>query len=414
MIVNGFPATAAYSLHGPPNAANSNGNARRRFVAKFPRSSASAKRTLFSHLASCRSASDSSSSWSSLVPPSRSRMENSVSISDHHLPTVMITNDDGIDAPGLRSLVRVLVSSRRFHVLVCAPDSEKSAVSHSITWRHPISAQRVEIDGATAYGVSGTPADCTSLGISGALFPSVPDLVALCLSSPASKLTLRRMLLMILFRLSDSFLVVSGINMGSNCGYHIVYSGTVAGAREAFFNDIPSISVSYDWVGGKSSVEDFTLAAEACIPIITGILAEVKSKKYPSGCFLNVDLPTNVTQHKGYKLTRQSRSIYRMGWKQVTSTTQGGKMLSTMTMDTDGKMQAEADTKDDASQGNLVFKREVRGAQIVEDDTDHKYLKDGYITVTPLSALSPADVGCHTYFKDWLPSVVDHTSPSAL
>ncbi|CAL1411366.1 unnamed protein product [Linum trigynum] len=311
-------------------------------------------------------------------------MENSVSISDHHLPTVMVTNDDGIDAPGLRSLVRVLVSSHRFHVLVCAPDSEKSAVSHSITWRHPISAQRVEIDGATAYGVSGTPADCTSLGISGALFPSVPDLV------------------------------VSGINMGSNCGYHIVYSGTVAGAREAFFNDIPSISVSYDWVGGKSSVEDFTLAAEACIPIITGILAEVKSKKYPSGCFLNVDLPTNVTQHKGYKLTRQSKSIYRMGWKQVTSTTQGGKMLSTMTMDTDGKMQADADTTDDASQGNLVFKREVRGAQIVEDDTDHKYLKDGYITVTPLSALSPADVGCHTYFKDWLPSVVDHTSPSAL
>ncbi|CAI0559533.1 unnamed protein product [Linum tenue] len=386
MIVNGFPATAAYSLHGPPNAANSNGNARRRFVAKFPRSSASAKRTLFSHLASCRSASDSSSSWSSLVPPSRSRMENSVSISDHHLPTVMITNDDGIDAPGLRSLVRVLVSSRRFHVLVCAPDSEKSAVSHSITWRHPISAQRVEIDGATAYGVSGTPADCTSLGISGALFPSVPDLVALCLSSPASKLTLRRMLLMILFRLSDSFLVVSGINMGSNCGYHIVYSGTVAGAREAFFNDIPSISVSYDWVGGKSSVEDFTLAAEACIPIITGILAEVKSKKYPSGCFLNVDLPTNVTQHKLRKW--EFLSLYQT------------------------KFHCYIFRKIRFVYLNLIS--QVRGAQIVEDDTDHKYLKDGYITVTPLSALSPADVGCHTYFKDWLPSVVDHTSPSAL
>ncbi|CAI0559534.1 unnamed protein product [Linum tenue] len=356
MIVNGFPATAAYSLHGPPNAANSNGNARRRFVAKFPRSSASAKRTLFSHLASCRSASDSSSSWSSLVPPSRSRMENSVSISDHHLPTVMITNDDGIDAPGLRSLVRVLVSSRRFHVLVCAPDSEKSAVSHSITWRHPISAQRVEIDGATAYGVSGTPADCTSLGISGALFPSVPDLV------------------------------VSGINMGSNCGYHIVYSGTVAGAREAFFNDIPSISVSYDWVGGKSSVEDFTLAAEACIPIITGILAEVKSKKYPSGCFLNVDLPTNVTQHKLRKW--EFLSLYQT------------------------KFHCYIFRKIRFVYLNLIS--QVRGAQIVEDDTDHKYLKDGYITVTPLSALSPADVGCHTYFKDWLPSVVDHTSPSAL
>ncbi|CAL1396767.1 unnamed protein product [Linum trigynum] len=276
-------------------------------------------------------------------------MENSGAVSsfDHHLPTVMVTNDDGIDAPGLRSLVRVLVSTRRFQVLVCAPDSEKSAVSHSITWRHPISARRVEIDGATAYGVSGTPADCTSLGVSGALFPSVPNLV------------------------------VSGINMGSNCGYHIVYSGTVAGAREAFLKDIPSVSVSYDWVGGKSSVDDFTLAAEACIPIISSILAEVKSTKYPSGCFLNVDLPTNVTQHKGNKLTRQGKSIYRTGWKQVTSTTRG-KMLSTMTMDTDAKMPVEADIMADASQGSLIFQREVEGAQIVEDDSDHKYLKDGY------------------------------------
>lgn len=62
----------------------------------------------------------------------------------------------------------------------------------------------------------GTPADCTSLGISRALFPTTPNLV------------------------------VSGINKGSNCSFHIVYSGTVAGAREAFFNDIPSISISYD------------------------------------------------------------------------------------------------------------------------------------------------------------------------
>ncbi|GMP77064.1 hypothetical protein CsSME_00033470 [Camellia sinensis var. sinensis] len=132
-------------------------------------------------------------------------------------PTVMVTNDDGIDAPGLRALVRVLVSANRYEVFVCAPDSEKSAVSHSITWRNAVSVKEVEIDGATAFAVSGTPADCTSLGISKALFPSTPDLV------------------------------ISGINMGSNCGYHIVYSGTVAGAREAFFNGVPSLSISYDW-----------------------------------------------------------------------------------------------------------------------------------------------------------------------
>ncbi|CAN0856746.1 5'-nucleotidase SurE [Linum grandiflorum] len=359
------------------------------FAAKFS-SCAFAKRAQFPHhllfhsltITNNRDYSTSSCSHISLpVVSSLPTMDNSDS--DHPLPTVMVTNDDGIDAPGLRSLVRVLVSTRRFHVLVCAPDSEKSAVSHSITWRHPISARRVPIDGATAYAVSGTPADCTSLGLSKALFPSVPDMV------------------------------VSGINMGSNCGYHIVYSGTVAGAREAFFNDIPSISISYDWVGGKSSVEEYTLAAEACIPIITGVLGEAKNKKYPSGCFLNIDLPTNVSQNKGYKLTRQSKSIFRMGWKQVTSTADGGKMLSTMTMDTDPVTQTEVNTSN-ASEGDLVFKREVRGAQIIEDDTDHKYLKDGYITVTPLSALSPADTGCHAYFKDWLPSVVERASPSAL
>ncbi|PNX78106.1 5'-nucleotidase surE-like protein, partial [Trifolium pratense] len=104
--------------------------------------------------------------------------------------TIMITNDDGIDAPGLRALVNSLVATNLYNIQVCAPDSEKSAVSHSITWLHPIAAKKVHIDGTTAYAVSGTPADCTSLGLSKSLFPTVADLV------------------------------VSGINMGNNCGYH--------------------------------------------------------------------------------------------------------------------------------------------------------------------------------------------------
>ncbi|CAK8570996.1 unnamed protein product [Lathyrus sativus] len=140
--------------------------------------------------------------------------------------TIMITNDDGIDAPGLRALVAALVATNLYNIQVCAPDSEKSAVSHCITWIHPIAAKKVHIDGTTAYAVSGIPADCTSLGISKALFPTVADLV------------------------------LSGINMGNNCGYHIIYSGTVAGAREAFFYDIPSISISYDWAKATSSQQD--------------------------------------------------------------------------------------------------------------------------------------------------------------
>ncbi|KAL7177922.1 hypothetical protein ACSBR2_031141 [Camellia fascicularis] len=298
-------------------------------------------------------------------------------------PTVMVTNDDGIDAPGLRALVRVLVSANRYKVLVCAPDSEKSAVSHSITWRNAVSVKEVEIDGATAFAVSGTPADCTSLGISKALFPSTPDLV------------------------------ISGINMGSNCGYHIVYSGTVAGAREAFFNGVPSLSISYDWIGSTSCIHDYVLAAEACLPIINAMLSEIKNKTYPQKCFLNVDLPTNVAKHKGYKLTKQGTSIVKMGWRQVTSEAQGGKMLSTMSMETTSSTNSETEGSV-MSQERRLFKREVKEAIVDDNDTDCRSLQEGYITVTPLGALSHAEIDCQAYFQEWLPGVAERFSTSAL
>ncbi|KAF7837288.1 survival protein SurE-like phosphatase/nucleotidase [Senna tora] len=303
---------------------------------------------------------------------------------DGKRPTILITNDDGIDAAGLIALVQVLVSTNRFDIQVCAPDRERSAVSHSITWLHPLEAKPVNIPGASAYAVSGTPADCASLGISKALFPTIADLV------------------------------LSGINMGSNCGYHVVYSGTVAGAREAFFNDIPSISISYDWVRGKSNVHDFTLAAEACVPIISAVLVEIKNQRHPQRCFLNIDVPANVADHKGYKLTKQGKSMFKMGWRQVTTETHGQKMSSTMTMDIDTATPTETDTTF-VSPEHLLFSREAKGAQLDDDDdTDHKFLKEGYITVTPLAALSPAEADCHAYLKDWLSSVSELPSSSAL
>lgn len=296
---------------------------------------------------------------------------------------IMVTNDDGIDAPGLQALVRVLVSTNKYRVWVCAPDSEKSAVSHSITWRHAVSAKKAQIAGATAFAIAGTPADCTSLGISKALFPSLPHLV------------------------------LSGINMGSNCGYHVVYSGTVAGAREAYFYGLPSVSISYDWVAGTSSINDYTLAAEACLPLISAILVEIKNKTYPQKCFLNVDLPTNILNHKGYKLTKQGKSIIKMGWKQVSSDAQGGRMLSTMTNDPNSVQASNADAKP-VSQQQLLFKREVKGGQVEDAETDYCSLKEGYITVTPLGALSHADIESESFFKEWLPVVAERTSSSAL
>ncbi|KAL3040165.1 hypothetical protein AAZX31_01G223700 [Glycine max] len=289
--------------------------------------------------------------------------------------TILVTNDDGIDAPGLRALVHSLVNANLFNVLVCAPDSEKSAVSHSITWLHPVAVKQVQIEGTTAFAVSGTPADCASLGISKALFPTVPDLV------------------------------VSGINKGSNCGYHIVYSGTVAGAREAFFNDILSISISYDWVKGKSKLQDFTLAAQVCLPIISALLVETKNQSYPRKCFLNIDVPNNVPNHKG-------KSIIKTGWRQVTSETEGPKMSSDMT-NTDTETSKNFDSSS-ASPEHLLFAREVIGSVLDEDDTDYKCLREGYITVTPLAALTHVEVDCQAYFKNWLQSVPELPSSSSL
>ncbi|MCD7455063.1 hypothetical protein HAX54_026940 [Datura stramonium] len=284
-------------------------------------------------------------------------MENGIAVSSGCKPMVMVTNDDGIYGAGLRAFVRVLVSTNLFHVLVSAPDSDQSAVGHSISWKRTISVKKVDIDGATAYAVSGTPADSTSLGISKILFPSVPDLV------------------------------VSGINMGSNSGYHIVCSGTVAGAREAFLNGVPSVSISYDWIDEKSNVDDFTLAAEACIPIITAILDEIKNKTYRHNCFLTIDVPTDVTNHKGYRLTKQSKSIVELGWKQVISEAQGGSML--------------------------LFDREFKGEQVDnEEDGDYFFLQQGYITVTPIGALTPAEIDDVEFYKRWLPGVIDEVQKS--
>ncbi|CAI9118477.1 OLC1v1020054C1 [Oldenlandia corymbosa var. corymbosa] len=303
-----------------------------------------------------------------------------VGYSGDHRPKVLVTNDDGIDAPGLRALVNVLVASNRFHVIVIAPDSEKSVVSHCITWGKPIAVKHVEINGTiAAYAVTGTPTDCTSLGISRTLFHSVPDLV------------------------------ISGINKGSNCGYHVVYSGTVGGAREAFFNNVPAVSLSYDWIAGKSNVNDFTLAAEACFPILNAIVAGIMNGNHPSNCFLNID---------GYHLTKQGKGVYKLGWREVNSDAdQVEKMTSTMSMEKHPDASSSSSSSGagaDASRlqkGQLNFMREVKGGQVDNNsDSDYCNLQKGYITVTPLGALSPPDADDYSYFKEWLPTVGIHSS----
>ncbi|KAF8731932.1 hypothetical protein HU200_015880 [Digitaria exilis] len=285
-------------------------------------------------------------------------------------PVLLVTNDDGIDAPGLRFLVDQLVAAGRYRVLVCAPDTDKSGVSHCITWRPALRCKRVDISGATAFGVSGTPADCTSLGISGKLFDGVvPDLV------------------------------LSGINIGNNCGYHVIYSGTVAGAREAFLYGIPAISMSYDWVAGQSSVNDLKVSAEVCMPLINTIVTEIKNGTYPKGSFLNVDVPTDAAHHKGYKITKQGTYMARISWEQTVYKKPAVESYQTANMDVDSEKDSELVTP---SENDLLFKRVIVGRNsdgVEGEDTDHNSLADGYITVTPLGALSRTEPDAIPYFK---------------
>ncbi|KAM0888414.1 hypothetical protein ACQ4PT_028365 [Festuca glaucescens] len=285
-------------------------------------------------------------------------------------PVVMVTNDDGIDAPGLRFLVDQLVAQGRYRVLVCAPDTDRSGVSHCITWRSPLSCKRVDITGAPAFGVSGTPADCASLGISGKLFDGlVPDLV------------------------------LSGINIGSNCGFHVVYSGTVAGAREAFIYGFPALAMSYNWVAGKSSVNDLKVAAEVCMPLINAVMVEIKNGTYPKGSFLNIDVPTDAGHHKGYKITKQGKFMARIGWEPTAYKKPAVESYQTANVNADTENDMEVDS---SSENDLLFKRVIVKRSYDEeegDDIDYKSLVDGYITVTPLVAHSRAEADAIPYYK---------------
>ena len=124
------------------------------------------------------------------------------------MTVILLTNDDGIEAEGLKTLEEALKDLA--HLVVVAPDQERSAVSHGLTLRAPLSLQEI---GPDHYVLNGTPADCVIYALRH-LFVQFPDLV------------------------------ISGINHGANLGDDIMYSGTVAAAREAAAHGIPSMAVS--------------------------------------------------------------------------------------------------------------------------------------------------------------------------
>ncbi len=163
---------------------------------------------------------------------------------------LLVSNDDGIDAEGLRALETL--ATRFGTVWTVAPATEQSAKSHAFTMTEPI---RVQTDGDRRFAVSGTPADCVYLALHHIL-PRKPDLV------------------------------LSGINRGGNLGHDVHYSGTVAAAREACFARVPAVAVSLHLTPGDSTLHYDTAAA-----VTRRVIEALRHSRLPDGVYLNLNVP---------------------------------------------------------------------------------------------------------------------------
>jgi 5'-nucleotidase len=186
------------------------------------------------------------------------------------IPNILITNDDGIFAPGIRVLIEEMRSIG--NVVVVAPDTAMSGTGHAITVRHPLRLDLIKSEeGYQEYSCTGTPVDCVKLGEQ-VVLKAKPDLL------------------------------VSGINHGSNASINIIYSGTMAAVIESAIGGVPSIGFS---LLDYSHQADFS----ACKPFVRLIAEKVLANGLPDGVCLNVNIPAvNGYEIKGVKVCRQGRS----------------------------------------------------------------------------------------------------------
>lgn len=198
---------------------------------------------------------------------------------------ILLTNDDGIEAAGLRTLLHTLRPLAR--VSIFAPDHNWSAAGHTKTMHKPLRADRYSLtlacDGQErgtenenkieAYTTTGAPSDCVALALLGVL-PEQPDLV------------------------------VSGINQGANLGHDVTYSGTVAAAMEAVISGLPAVAISMD----SMENQEFGYAAR----VAASVVEQVLSRGLPPGIFLNINVPScDESEVAGLRVTRLGRRVYR-------------------------------------------------------------------------------------------------------
>jgi 5'-nucleotidase len=189
---------------------------------------------------------------------------------------ILVTNDDGVFAPGLLALVQALRALGKVSVL--APDHNWSASGHVKTLSRPLRAKPVELaDGSPALASDGAPSDCVALAVMG-LIPEAIDLV------------------------------VSGINPNANIGHDVTYSGTVTAAMEAVISGIPAIAVSLDAPEYQSGPVDYAAAASSA----RRVAAALMQQHLPPYVLLNLNVPyLKEEKLKGFRISRQGMRIYR-------------------------------------------------------------------------------------------------------
>ena len=188
-------------------------------------------------------------------------------------PVILVTNDDGINAPGIRNLVEAVKDLGK--IIVVAPDKPQSGMGHAITIGHPLRLHKVNFfEDIEAYQCTGTPVDCVKLAVAKVLHQK-PDIC------------------------------ISGINHGANHSINVIYSGTMSAAVEAAIESIPSIGFS---LLDYSLEADFTAARKYARLLVQQIL-KVKPEKHT---VLNVNFPTGKPEEiKGVKICRQAYAKYQ-------------------------------------------------------------------------------------------------------
>lgn len=189
---------------------------------------------------------------------------------------ILVTNDDGVTAPGLLALAQGMNNFGEVSIL--APDHDWSGGGHVKTLRRPLRVRRVRLaDGTSALTSDGAPSDCVALGLMG-LLPRKVDLV------------------------------VSGINPAANLGHDVTYSGTVTAVMESIIWGVPGVAVSLD--GGD--IDTYEIDYGPAVDVASRVIGAVLRYGLPKGVFLNVNVPGDPhTPVKGILTTKQGLRVYR-------------------------------------------------------------------------------------------------------